>query len=43
MKWYVAYDYTENCTFLMCTGAGMVSMRAVRSIMGVDVGRIVGA
>jgi hypothetical protein len=27
----------------MCTGAGIVSMRAVRSIMGLDVARVVGA
>jgi hypothetical protein len=42
-KWNVAFYYTMNYTFAMCTGAGIVSIRAVRSMIGVEIGRIVGA
>jgi hypothetical protein len=34
--WKVAFYYTENTTFSICTGAGMDSMRAMRSPVGVE-------
>jgi hypothetical protein len=43
VKWKVAFYYTMNCTFSMLTGAGMASIRAARSTMGVDMGIVVGA